>query len=140
MKKYLLILSFILCGFRGFSQSTPPNMPEFDEKRIHFGVAFGYSSLYSNMVSATSLPLYDTIMGFYSESAPGFTIGVTADLKLLPFLHLRFIPTLVLSERTFVYDVIKNNELVARRNSLEVIIILDLILLEVVNSFMIWVP
>ena len=86
MKKYLLILSFILCGFRGFSQSTPPNMPEFDEKRIHFGVAFGYSSLYSNMVSATSLPLYDTIMGFYSESAPGFTIGVTADLKLLPFL------------------------------------------------------
>lgn len=121
MKKYLLILSFILCGFRGFSQSTPPNMPEFDEKTFHVGVTFGYSSLYSNMVSATSLPLYDTIMGFYSESAPGFTIGVSADLKLLPFLHLRFIPTLVLSERTFVYDVIKNNELVARRNSLEVI-------------------
>lgn len=121
MKKYLLILSFILLGFKGFSQSSPPNMPEFDEKTIHIGVTFGYNSLYSNMVGTTSLPMYDSIMGFYSESSPGLAIGLSADLRLLPFLHLRFIPTLILSERTFVYDVIKNNELIARRNSLEVI-------------------
>lgn len=117
----MLLLFFSAIVLEVHCQSSPPNMPEYDEKTLHFGVTFGYNSLYSNMVKKTSLPLYDTIMSFSSQSEPGLAIGVSADLRLLSFVHLRFIPTLVLSERTFVFNVLKNNEYTNRQNSLEVI-------------------
>lgn len=118
---FLVIMFFSIVGGKAKAQSSPPNMPEFDEKVLHFGVTFGYNSLYSNMVKKTSLPLYDTIMGFSSMSEPGLAIGVSADLRLMSFLHLRFIPTLILSERTFTYDILKNDQYIERKNSLEVI-------------------
>ncbi|MDO5760302.1 MAG: outer membrane beta-barrel protein [Bacteroidota bacterium] len=120
-RMFVFIMFCSIVGIKANAQSSPPNMPEYDEQVLHFGVTLGYNSLYSNMVKKADLPLYDTIMGFSSHSEPGLAIGVSADLRLLSFLHLRFIPTLVLSERTFVYNVLKNDNYTERRNSLEVI-------------------
>lgn len=122
MRKILfVIVAIFMLGFKGYAQLSPPNMPEYDLETFHFGVSFGYASLYSDMVGKAKLPLYDTIMGFYAESAPALQIGFVSDMKIFPFLRLRCVPTLVLGERTFVYEVVRREKIEQRRNSLEII-------------------
>ncbi|MBQ9254025.1 MAG: outer membrane beta-barrel protein [Bacteroidales bacterium] len=121
MKKYILIILTLFFGFKGFAQKAPPNMPHFDNIPFHFGITLGVSSLSSNLSGATELPLYDSIYGFSSVRNAGVQFGVITDLKLFETLHLRFIPTLVLSDRGFEYNVVRHGELKDLNNSLEVI-------------------
>ena len=120
MRRVFCIILITFAFIKANCQSSPPNLPEFDEKLYHFGVSFGYSSLYSDMVSKVSLPFNDTIMGFYSKNSPGFTVGLSVALRLTSFLQLRFTPTLLLSERNIVYDVIYKGKYIERSNPLEV--------------------
>ena len=121
MKRLLVLTLGLIMAFTGFSQKAPPNMPHFDDKPFHFGIILGVSSLSTNIVGTTELPLYDSIYGFSSIRNAGVQIGVISDLKMLSFLHLRFIPTLVLTDRTFEYNIVRRGNLTDVKNSLEVI-------------------
>lgn len=121
MKRLLVLTLGLIMAFAGFSQKAPPNMPHFDDKPFHFGIILGVSSLSTNIVGTTELPLYDSIYGFSSIRNAGVQIGVISDLKMLSFLHLRFIPTLVLTDRTFEYNIVRRDNLTDVKNSLEVI-------------------
>lgn len=120
-KKIILYIIGLLILAKGYTQSSPPNLPQFDDKTIHFGIVLGYNSLYSDMVSKHNLPYNDTIMGFKSKSSNGFQLGVSSDLKLLSFAHLRFVPMITFTDRVFSYDIQQGNDFHTTERSLEVI-------------------
>ncbi|MCF0210905.1 MAG: outer membrane beta-barrel protein [Bacteroidales bacterium] len=119
-KTFILLLGLIVC-IRVSSQNAPPNMPYFDDKPFHFGIVLGLSSLSTNVAGTTDLPLYDSIYSYTSIRNSGVQIGVISDLKLLSWVHLRLIPTLVLTDRTIEYEVLRHGQIKTIRTPLEVI-------------------
>src|ERR1017187_9259278 len=113
-KKIILSGVAVLCTMNAFGQAL--NKPFYDYDRvIHFGFTIGmnYSTLkydFNPNVWPNKQKPNDTILGVSSQGAAGITLGAVADLHLGPtksfwreHFDLRFIPSLVLSERDLLY-------------------------------------
>lgn len=121
MKKLLFSLLSLFCCVSIYAQSAPPNLPHYDDKTIHFGCILGYNRLFSNMIEKENRPYLDTVMGFDSERSNGFQLGFIGDLRLCEYLRLRFLPSIIFSDRRLNYYIDKNGKYIESNVPMEVI-------------------
>lgn len=122
--KFILPFIILCCGsfiLIGQSYNHPPNMPEYDYKKWHFGFTLGPEFQNMRIVNnsnnlKTLLPLEDlpnasssdnTIESIYYYSdipqlSTGFHVGIITSLRLGEFFNLRMIPSLSLGQRNIV--------------------------------------
>ncbi len=96
MRKLLLAFILILSSTSIYSQkySKPQNLPEFDQKRWHFGFTLGPEFQDFRISNKGS---------FYSEvpsSNMGFHVGIITSRKMGRYFNLRMIPSLSLGQKT----------------------------------------
>lgn len=104
LNRLFFILLFALFTNNVFSQSSPPNLPHYDDKLIHFGCILGYNQLYTDLIEKENRPYMDTVMGFNSSRNSGFTLGfVICDLRMNNYMRLRFQPSLNFADRRLNY-------------------------------------
>ena len=92
-------------------------MPKFYKQRIHFGftIAGNQTDFRLNPRPNSSLP--DTVIGttryrvktVYSQSAPGFAIGLVTDARLQEYVRLRFTPNISFATREINYTLTNAN-------------------------------
>lgn len=110
MKRVFLLALLALLSLKAFPQSSPPNMPHYDDKLFHFGATFGYNQLYSNMIEKENRQYKDTVLGFNSSRNSGLLLGFICDLRLNKYMHLRFIPTINFADRRLNYSLHLNGK------------------------------
>ena len=94
-----LLMALLLTSLAAQAQLRIPNMPEHDSKLYYFGITFGvnYSSFRIN--NTRSFAENDTFKRVQPGWGPGFNLGIMGNLRLTRFIDLRFIPSLVFSEK-----------------------------------------
>lgn len=109
-----LIFAFLSLGWisESYSQIKPPpilNDPDYDiEKRLHFGFSLGINFMDFQVKSSNEPQVSfsdDKTLFFVDNSViiPGFNVNVVSDLRLLPTLHLRFMPGLAFGQRNLSF-------------------------------------
>ena len=93
--------------------NVPLNLPNYDNKPIHFGFLIGLNNLDFKLTTVSRIE--DELFVIQSQNQKGFNLGVVSNLRLGNNLDLRFIPTLSLAERRIFYmlnvDNILTNEI-----------------------------
>lgn len=103
-KKIITLLCIVLFSSNVFGQGM--NNFRYDYARwIHFGFTVGTN--FSTLKYDLSKTWYEqkAIHAVKVEQLPGITIGAVADLHLGEYFDLRFIPSLILTQRNLIYSV-----------------------------------
>lgn len=94
------------------------NRPYVDDKIFHFGFQLGVN-FSSFLVTDSELPIVNPVSGetevYHARVGavlPGFHVGFVTDLKLCPYLNLRFCPGMQFASRTLTYKTESGNEVV----------------------------
>ncbi len=101
-KKLCLLFLFSLMAVPAIADI--PNLLGYDRKRLHFGFLLGYNQMLFDVKLDPNRPVSDTVYGINSYYAPGFNVGIIADLRLFEYANLRFNPGLSFSQKTIEYD------------------------------------
>lgn len=104
-----------------YAQSSPENIPHYDNKAVIFGWYIGGNTMYTNITDGKALPYNDSIMAFNALSRIGGQIGLLGDLRLLSFLHVRFLPNISFSDRTFEFLIKEGETFHTTKQNFEVI-------------------
>jgi len=100
------ILLICATGFaQNYSARRAPNLPYYDNKRLHFGFVLGANHADFAHKSVSNLNPFDSIMVIESTPSSGFDVGIVTDLRLGNYFNLRFIPQISLIDRTVDYHV-----------------------------------
>lgn len=79
------------------------NMPNHDNKRLHFGISLGFNSSKFVITHSDAFTFHDTIKVVDAPRATGFNVGIISDLHLSRHTELRFIPSLIFIEKNLRY-------------------------------------
>ena len=108
MKKIYTIILFILLSHSLFAQryNVPLNLPNYDNKALHFGFLIGINSLDFRITPVANLE--DRLFVIQSQNQKGFNLGIISNFRLGRNLDFRIIPTLSLAERRIFYSLNDN--------------------------------
>ena len=99
------ILIFLLCTLSAIGQHQKlQNLPYADQRLFHLGFTLGMHT--QDLILTQSGHVNENGEEWYSEIpnySPGFSAGIIADIYLTNRLNLRFIPTLHLGDKRFVF-------------------------------------
>lgn len=92
------------------------NLPKFYKYKIHFGFTIAGNQADFRLNPSPNSFLPDTLMGqsryrmktVYSQSAPGFAIGLVIDKRLHDYVRLRFTPSISFATRRINYTLATN--------------------------------
>jgi hypothetical protein len=104
--KWLLV--FILFVFHTRqSNAQGMNLPAYDRTPVHFGFIIGINSTNFFVQPIANLPsnFNNSVKSIYSQPKTGFNLGIVTELKIAPYLKLRFVPDLAFSERDLAYSI-----------------------------------
>lgn len=101
-------LCIVLIGvpLLGLSQRTEvtKNYRNFDRKWVHFGFMLGFNTADFSTRYAPNIASEEDLYSITNERQPGFQLGIISSMKLgVPYLRLRFIPSLSFQERVLTY-------------------------------------
>lgn len=105
--KVLVCIAILMNGslLNGYSQTKIINMPEHDEKPYYFGLTFAFNYSTFRLSPTKSFAEFDTFLQVQPKWKPGFNVGIMGNLRLTNFVDLRFIPTLIFSEKALaIYE------------------------------------
>ena len=94
MKKIYKVALILLLSQNLFAQryKAPLNLPNYDNKPIHFGFLIGLNTLDFKL---TTIPnVEEQLFVIQSQNQKGFNLGVVCNMRLGNYLDFRFIPTL----------------------------------------------
>lgn len=88
------------------------NLPKFYKTKLHFGFTIAGNSTDFRLNPKPNSQLPDTLLGksrynvktVYSQSAPGFAIGLVTDARLHDYVRLRFTPSISFATRRINYS------------------------------------
>jgi len=109
---YIFILSCISLQFYSqHKEESGVNLPKFYKNKLHFGFALAFNKTDFRIHTVKNSELPDTIIagvkyGFksiYTNSDPGFALGLIADARLHEYIRLRFTPKICFSSRSLDY-------------------------------------
>ncbi|MBK9537110.1 MAG: hypothetical protein IPO10_18410 [Flavobacteriales bacterium] len=98
----MLPLFFLLASLGSSAQGVKgikvKNMPNFDQRRFHFGFLLSYntSDFYTRLKPTSAFG--DSLLEMQHQKQPGFNLGIVASLNMTKNLSLRFLPTLSLGQ------------------------------------------
>ncbi|MCZ2247781.1 MAG: PorT family protein [Bacteroidia bacterium] len=93
------------------SDNKVMNLPNFDNKIIHFGFLLGPNMADFRISYNPKHFGVDSVFGIQSKRESGFNLGIISDLRLAEYLNLRFVPTLSFSARLLEYTILDQNGL-----------------------------
>jgi hypothetical protein len=96
---------------------VPLNLPNYDNKPIHFGFLIGLNTLDFKLTPVSNVE--DELFVIQSQSQKGFNLGVVSNMRLGNNLDFRFIPTLSLAERRIFYTLNDNTVLTDENKKIE---------------------
>jgi hypothetical protein len=110
----LSILILLLISRTIFSQENDGygvNLPKFYKGKLHFGFTIAGNQTDFRLNPKPNSELPDTLIGLsrygvqtiYSQSAPGFAIGLVTDVRLQEYVRLRFTPSISFATRRINY-------------------------------------
>jgi hypothetical protein len=103
VKHFLLNCCFLILPFLLFGQAPKVrNLPDFDQKWVHFGFSLGVTT--TNFAMQSDIRRNDTMSAIFIEPQSGFSLGIVSDLHLNKNLNLRFIPSLSFGQRNIEYS------------------------------------
>ena len=119
MKKIHKIVLLLLISQNLLAQryNVPLNLPNYDNKPVHFGFLVGLNTLDFKLTSISDIE--DELFVIQSQNQKGFNLGVVSNFRLANSLDLRFIPTLSLAERKIFYTISENNILINENKKIE---------------------
>ncbi|MCB0792273.1 MAG: PorT family protein [Flavobacteriales bacterium] len=79
------------------------NLPNFDNRRFHFGFLLSYNSSDFFMKRSAMDPASDSLLVLDHVRQPGFNLGIIGSLNMNKNLSLRFIPSLSFQDRVLEY-------------------------------------
>lgn len=99
MKIVLLNLLFLCFAFPLFSQKTKvENLKRFDEKLLHFGFSLGINTGQFSL-HRKAPQIGDSLQSIDVVNQSGFNLGIVSSLHMSNSFSLRFVPSLVFSQR-----------------------------------------
>lgn len=115
MKKIITIsVLFLLTSQLLFSQRKKvENLPEFDVKRIHFGFVLAGNSASFSVFRAKPFNesiISDTIRNIVVDNQSGFNLGIISSLNLNRYFSIRFIPSIIFTQRNLEFTVLQNKK------------------------------
>tara|TARA_Y100000813_G_C24158336_1_gene350865 strand:- start:1032 stop:1727 length:696 start_codon:yes stop_codon:yes gene_type:complete len=119
MKKIHKIVLLLLISQNLLAQryNVPLNLPNYDNKPVHFGFLVGLNTLDFKLTSISDIE--DELFVIQSQNQKGFNLGVVSNFRLANSLDFRFIPTLSLAERKIFYTINENNILINENKKIE---------------------
>ena len=119
MKKIHKIVLLLLISQNILAQryNVPLNLPNYDNKPVHFGFLVGLNTLDFKLTSISNIE--DELFVIQSQNQKGFNLGVVSNFRLANNLDFRFIPTLSLAERKIFYTISENNILINENKKIE---------------------
>ncbi len=107
-------MAFFLISFQGFSQhkeESGVNLPKYYRAKVHFGFALVYNKTDFRIHTVKNSAFPDTVIGgvtygmktIYTQSDPGFALGLISDFRLHQYLRLRFTPNISFASRSLEY-------------------------------------
>ena len=117
----LFISLFFLAPLKFLAQNSPPNLPFYDSRVIHFGIILGLNQATANLSFKEPNPHKDIILGATTDRLSGFNIGIVSDLKIFNHLRLRLTPTISFCDRKISFDVFQQNKYQTFSNNIETI-------------------
>ena len=119
MKKICNLVLILLLSQNLFAQryNVPLNLPNYDNKPIHFGFLIGLNTLDFKLIPVSNI--YDELFVIQSQNQKGFNLGVVSNARLRNNLDFRFIPTLSLAERRIFYSLNVNSILTNENKKIE---------------------
>ena len=119
MKKIYKVAIILLLSQNLFAQryNVPLNLPNYDNKPIHFGFLIGLNTLDFKLTPVSNVE--DELFVIQSQSQKGFNLGVVSNIRLGNNLDFRFIPTLSLAERRIFYTLNDNTVLTDENKKIE---------------------
>ena len=119
MNKIYKIAVILLLSQNLFAQryNVPLNLPNYDNKPIHFGFLIGINTLDFKLTPVSNVE--DELFVIQSQNQKGFNLGVVSNIRLENNLDLRFIPTLSLAERRIFYTLNDNTVLTDINKNIE---------------------
>jgi hypothetical protein len=119
-KKIIGFLLFLMCAMHISTsikaQHKVPNMAEHDDKLYYFGLTFGFNYSAFRIGNTPTFAEFDTFKVLQPGYGPGFNMGLMGTLRLTKFIDLRFVPSLVFSEKRLT---LVNQDNVERKESIE---------------------
>ena len=108
VKIFLLSITILLQCSSLLAQYKPPtilNDPNYDfDKRLRFGFSLGVNFMDFQVKSNDNFDQNTSrLFADVSHLIPGFNINVVSDLRILPTLHLRFMPGLAFGQRSLSF-------------------------------------
>jgi len=118
-KKYLMVLLALLPLFAYSQRPIVPNLPFFDQKKIHFGFTLGINKYDFTIKHHKNFSTFDSI--FVIESVPeyGFNVGIISNLRLGEYWDFRFIPQLSFGDRNLEYRYRYNQDTIVGLKKIE---------------------
>jgi len=102
--KIAAFIILFLFTFKAFGQRTILNMADHDDKPYYFGITFGVNYSVYRINYTESFALTDSFKRIQPHWQPGFNLGLMGTLKITNFIDLRFVPTLIFSEKRLQYQ------------------------------------
>ncbi len=101
------VLFLFLCsafGSAAHAQRRALNLPEHDNKPYYFGTAFGLNFSQYRIRYTDAFAQTDTFYRIQPYWAPSFALGIMGNLRINRLVDLRFIPSIVFSEKRLVFS------------------------------------
>ena len=119
MKKIYKVALIFLLSQNLYAQryNVPLNLPNYDNKPIHFGFLIGLNTLDFKLTPVSNVE--DELFVIQSQNQKGFNLGVVSNMRLGNNLDFRFIPTLSLAERRIFYTLNDNTVLTNENKKIE---------------------
>ena len=123
MNKKYLILSLLFLGLTLFCQENDGygvNLPKFYKQKIHFGFTIAGNQTDFRLNTKPNSQFPDTVIfsqgvgtryrvrTVYTQSAPGFAIGIVADARLHEYIRIRCTPSISFASRKIEYTLANN--------------------------------
>lgn len=99
LKFYLPLLLLLGVSSTATAQRSVMNMEDHDYKKYYFGITFGYNMSAFKVRPSESFAFTDTFKVIQPRFGAGFHLGIMGNLRLNNFVDLRFIPTIIFSEK-----------------------------------------
>jgi len=120
LKRIPLILAALLLSALALSQESDGygvNLYKFYKQRLHFGFTIGANTADFRINPRPNSLFPDTVIGpshyrvrtVYSQSQPGFAVGLVADTRLHEYIRLRFTPNISFATRKIEYTLGSDN-------------------------------
>ncbi|MDB2675498.1 PorT family protein [Flavobacteriales bacterium] len=119
MKKIYSIALILFVSQQVFAQryKAPQNLPNYDNKAMHFGFLVGINTLDFKITPVVEAD--EELFVIESQSQKGFNLGIVSNFRLGRNLDFRVIPTLSLAERRVLYTLNDNTVLTDEDKKIE---------------------